>query len=516
MKVCSKMGISTIQSYHGAQVFEAIGLNQPFVDEYFTWTASRVEGIGIDEIADEVKQRHLRAFPDRPLPEDSLDPGGQYQYRRNGEFHLFNPESIHKLQYACRTGDFKVFKEYSRLIDDQSREPLHAARSHGHQVDTQAGADRGGRADRGDSQALQDRRHVVRVDQQGGARDAGDRDEPHRRQEQHGRGRRGSRALRPRRQRRLAPERHQAGRLRSLRRHQPLPGQRRRDSDQDGPGREAGRRRAAPRQQGLSLDRQGPLLDAGRGADLAAAAPRHLFDRGSGAADPRPQERQPARAHQRQAGGRGGRRDHRRRRRQGARRSGAHQRARRRHGRVAAHQPQARRRPLGARPGRDAPGAGAQQPAQPDRRRDRRPAQDRPRRGDRRAARGRGVRLLDGAAGRRRLHHDAGLSPQHLPGGRGDAESRAAQEVHRLARPRGQLHAFHRHRGARADGAARLPHDERDDRPHRAPGDEVGGRTLEGARARPVEDLVPAVRRSGGRSLPDAGAGPRARSNRST
>ncbi len=121
VKVCSKMGISTIQSYHGAQVFEAIGLNQPFIDEYFTWTASRVEGIGIDEIADEVRQRHLRAFPERPLPVDSLDPGGQYQYRRNGEFHLFNPESIHKLQHACRSGDFKVFKEYSRLIDDQSR-----------------------------------------------------------------------------------------------------------------------------------------------------------------------------------------------------------------------------------------------------------------------------------------------------------------------------------------------------------------------------------------------------------
>ncbi|HVV48377.1 MAG TPA: glutamate synthase large subunit [Polyangia bacterium] len=121
VKVCSKMGISTIQSYHGAQVFEAIGLNQPFIEEYFTWTASRVEGIGIDEVADEVRQRHVRAFPDRPLPEETLDPGGQYQYRRNGEFHLFNPESIHKLQLACRSNDFQTFKAYSRLIDDQSR-----------------------------------------------------------------------------------------------------------------------------------------------------------------------------------------------------------------------------------------------------------------------------------------------------------------------------------------------------------------------------------------------------------
>jgi glutamate synthase (ferredoxin) len=121
VKVCSKMGISTIQSYHGAQVFEAIGLGQELIDEYFTWTASRVAGIGLDEIAEEVHRRHQRAFPDRPLPVPTLDPGGQYQYRRGGEYHLFNPESIHKLQYACRSGNYSVFKEYSKLIDDQSK-----------------------------------------------------------------------------------------------------------------------------------------------------------------------------------------------------------------------------------------------------------------------------------------------------------------------------------------------------------------------------------------------------------
>ncbi|HEY8925600.1 MAG TPA: glutamate synthase large subunit, partial [Polyangia bacterium] len=120
VKVISKMGISTIQSYHGAQVFEAIGLNQGFIDEYFTWTASRIGGIGIDEIAEEVRQRHIRAFPERPLPVETLDPGGQYKYRRDGEYHLFNPESIHKLQYATKTGNYSVFKEYSKLIDDQA------------------------------------------------------------------------------------------------------------------------------------------------------------------------------------------------------------------------------------------------------------------------------------------------------------------------------------------------------------------------------------------------------------
>jgi glutamate synthase (ferredoxin) len=121
VKVCSKMGISTIQSYHGAQVFEAIGLGSEFIDEYFTWTASRIGGIGIDEIAEEVRRRQARAYPDRPLPSNTLDPGGQYQYRRDGEYHLFNPESIHKLQYACRTGTYSVFKEYSRLIDQQAQ-----------------------------------------------------------------------------------------------------------------------------------------------------------------------------------------------------------------------------------------------------------------------------------------------------------------------------------------------------------------------------------------------------------
>ena len=120
VKVISKMGISTIQSYHGAQVFEAIGLNSTFVDEYFTRTASRIGGIGIDEVAEEVRQRHLRAFPDRPLKLQTLDPGGNYKFRTEGEYHLFNPQSIHKLQYACRTGNYSVFKEYSKLIDDQA------------------------------------------------------------------------------------------------------------------------------------------------------------------------------------------------------------------------------------------------------------------------------------------------------------------------------------------------------------------------------------------------------------
>src|SRR5207302_8001438 len=92
VKVISKMGISTIQSYCGAQAFEAIGLDQDFVDRYFTWTPSRLGGIGLDVIAEEVRTRQQRAFPDRPISEQTLDGGGQYSYRREGEYHLFNPE----------------------------------------------------------------------------------------------------------------------------------------------------------------------------------------------------------------------------------------------------------------------------------------------------------------------------------------------------------------------------------------------------------------------------------------
>src|SRR5882672_7536543 len=123
VKVISKMGISTIQSYHGAQVFEAVGLSQDFVDEYFTWTSSRVGGIGIDVVAHEARMRHERGFPPkRPVVASSLPAGGEYQYRAGGEFHLTNPETIHKLQYACRTNSYKVFQEYTALVDDHAKQ----------------------------------------------------------------------------------------------------------------------------------------------------------------------------------------------------------------------------------------------------------------------------------------------------------------------------------------------------------------------------------------------------------
>ncbi|OFW36121.1 MAG: glutamate synthase subunit alpha [Acidobacteria bacterium RIFCSPLOWO2_12_FULL_67_14] len=121
LKVMSKMGISTLQSYCGAQIFEAIGLSQAFIDRYFTHTMSRVSGVGIEVIAREVGLRHERAFGARPAGPVELDGGGEYQWRRDGEYHLFNPETVFKLQHATRSGQYSIFKEYTRLVDRQNR-----------------------------------------------------------------------------------------------------------------------------------------------------------------------------------------------------------------------------------------------------------------------------------------------------------------------------------------------------------------------------------------------------------
>jgi glutamate synthase (ferredoxin) len=121
LKVISKMGISTIQSYRGAQIFEAIGLSRAFVERYFTWTASRLGGVGLDTIAEETLLRHRAAFPDRPVGPPELGWGGEYQWRRDGEYHLFNPETVQKLQHATQSGQSRIFREYTRAVDDQSR-----------------------------------------------------------------------------------------------------------------------------------------------------------------------------------------------------------------------------------------------------------------------------------------------------------------------------------------------------------------------------------------------------------
>ncbi len=121
VKVASKIGISTIQSYRGAQIFECVGLNQAVVDKYFTGTATRIEGADITVIAGEVLARHSHAFPDRQVNGHTLEVGGDYQWRKEGEAHLFSPQVIHNLQKAVRTGSYDTFKVYANLVNEQGK-----------------------------------------------------------------------------------------------------------------------------------------------------------------------------------------------------------------------------------------------------------------------------------------------------------------------------------------------------------------------------------------------------------
>ena len=123
LKIMSKMGISTVASYTGAQIFEAIGIGDELVEECFTGTVSRLGGVGLDVLATEVAAHHAMAFPGNPeeRAHRTLEEGGEYRWRSDGEYHLFNPETVFKLQHATREGRYDVFKEYTRLVDDQSR-----------------------------------------------------------------------------------------------------------------------------------------------------------------------------------------------------------------------------------------------------------------------------------------------------------------------------------------------------------------------------------------------------------
>ncbi len=289
-KVMSKMGISTYQSYCGAQIFEAVGLQREFVDKYFHRHRRATSRASVSSRSPRRRTGlHRLAFGDNPLLAHALDAGGEYQYRIRGEEHAWTPDSIAKLQHAARAGSYATYKEYAALINDQSERMLTLARPVRAQVRARADSARGRRAGRGDRQALRDRRDEPGVDLDRGAHDACGRDEPDRRQVEHRRGRRGRAALsadqegrdaalahRQRRRRhpaegrRFAALEDQAGRLGALRRDRRIPGQRRSAADQDGAGREAGRRRSASGPQGLRLHRAAAL----RGARASASSRR--------------------------------------------------------------------------------------------------------------------------------------------------------------------------------------------------------------------------------------------------
>ncbi|NED93867.1 glutamate synthase large subunit [Phytoactinopolyspora alkaliphila] len=123
LKVMSKMGVSTVASYTGAQIYEALGLSADVVDKYFTGTASRLGGVGLDVIAEEVRRRHVRAYPPGGVApaHRTLDVGGEYQWRREGEHHLFDPETVFRLQHSTRAGRYDVFKQYTSRVDEQTK-----------------------------------------------------------------------------------------------------------------------------------------------------------------------------------------------------------------------------------------------------------------------------------------------------------------------------------------------------------------------------------------------------------
>lgn len=124
LKIMSKIGISTLQSYQGAQIFEVLGLNKEVVEKCFRGSISRIQGIGFDGIAEEAMVRHRMAFPENGGQNPRLEVGGVYQWKRRGEAHLFSPQAIHLLQFATRTGDYKTYKKYAKLIDDQTEQAL--------------------------------------------------------------------------------------------------------------------------------------------------------------------------------------------------------------------------------------------------------------------------------------------------------------------------------------------------------------------------------------------------------
>ena len=503
LKVMSKMGISTYQSYCGAQIFDAVGLSSAFVDKYFTGTATMIEGVGLEEIAEETVRRHTSAFGNDPVLRSALEFGGEYALRLRGESHVWSSETVSTLQHAVRKGSFETFGEYSRLVNrevaraqtirglfkirmaaDTGRTPValddvEPAKEIVKRFST--GAMSFGSISREAHTTLARAMNAIggKSNTGEGGEEAGPLHAARRRVAQSG-------ALGD-----------QAGRLGAVRRHRRISRQLRHDADQDGAGRQARRGRPAARPQGRRDHRQGAPLDARRRPDLAAAAPRHLFDRGSGAADLRPEERQPGRPGLGQAGLRGRRRHGGGRRRQGARRPHHHLRLRGRHRRFAADLDQACRQPVGDRARRDAADAGAERAALARRAAGRRRPQDRPRRHRRRAARRRRVRLRDRPADRGRLHHDAQVPPQHLSGRRRHAGSGAAEALQGTARARHQLPVLHRRRGAPAACRDGLHAARRRGRPVGPAGQAGGDQPLEGARARLHAHLLQARRAEG-------------------
>ena len=413
MKVMSKMGISTVASYTAAQAFEAVGIDKDVIDEYFTGTPSQLGGVGLDVIAEEVKQRHRRAYPENPTERvhRRLEVGGEYAFRREGELHLFTPEVVFLLQHSTRTGRHDVFEQYSDEVNRLSREggtlrglfefkkglrppvPLEEVEP----VESIVTRFNTGAMSYGSISAEAHETMAIAMNNLGGRSNSGEGGEDV------------DRLYDPKR--RSAVKQVASGRFGVTSDYLVNATDIQIKMAQGAKPGEGGQLPGFKVYPNIAKTRHST---PGVGLISPAAAPRHLFDRGSGPAHPRPEERQLRRPHPRQA--RQLRRCRHRRGRgvQGARRRRADLRIRRRHRRRAADEPQTRGRAVGDRPRRHPADADAQRPAGPHHRAMRRRHAHRTRRDRRGAARRRGVRLRHRAAGGVRLHHDAGLPPRHL------------------------------------------------------------------------------------------------------
>ncbi len=271
LKTMAKMGISTLASYQGAQIFEAIGIDQFVIDEYLTGTASRIRGVGLRRPGRGGAGAPPAGLQPRPArgagPRAATSISGSTASATCG---TPGPSPACRRRCAWRTPRATGVRP---AHERPWRVPDRPARAVGPGAGGRAGAPGRGGAGGGDRQALRQRRHVVRQHLQGGPREPGHRHEPHGRPLQHRGGRRGPGPLHPRPGRRLPAQRDQAGGLGPVRRHRRVPGGRRRDPDQDGPGRQARRRRPAARAQGGRHHRPGAPQHARGDPHLAAAAP---------------------------------------------------------------------------------------------------------------------------------------------------------------------------------------------------------------------------------------------------
>ncbi len=455
-KVMSKMGISTYMSYTGAQIFEAVGLQKALVDKYFTGTASNVEGIGVFELAEEAMRVHRAAFGDDPVLAHALDAGGEYAWRVRGEEHMWTPDAIAKLQQSTRSNSYATYKEYAAFINDQSRRHMTLRGLFEFRFDERTPVPieevepaseivkrfATGAMSLGSISTEAHTTLAIAMNRIGGKSNTGEGGEDRRR-------------FAPVQAGETLRSRLGAGRVEAdieLREGDVLKSK----IKQVASGRfgvtaeylASAEQIQIKMAQGAKPGEGGQL--PGRkvseyiaelrystpGVELISPPPHHdiysIEDLAQLIHDLK--NANPRGLDQRQAGLRGRRRHRRGGRVEGEVRPRDDLRARRRHRRFAAVVDQARRHALGAGPRRDAADAGAQPPARPHRGAGRRPDQDRPRRRHRRDARRRRVRLRDRAAGRRGLHHDAQVPPQHLPGGRRDAGPGAAPQVQRASR----------------------------------------------------------------------------------